>query len=627
MLDTGVATVFTADSPLAPRPAAPPRATRLQLQALAAQLYQLAAAQRDKQSTIGALLNLAIQATNAAGGAYFAPDDAGRWLPRLAAPDPSRPWHGADQEQLAQWCTEAAAQGSTHVHRLADGQLVAIVVPVTLPDHPREAMVIALRLGRERPEPFVVTLQLVASYVTVWSLVEAAAEGSWQVRAAAAALELVHAIQVSEDVQHAGYVIVNQLQGYLECEQVALAVPGPTGVGCTLRAVSGRAEFDRHSAPIRLLEAVANEATLHDVPMAWPPLTPTARQATLAHRQLVEQSHVESVVSCPLRTKAGQLVAVCILVGEAKVLHAPPTLNFLRASAPHLGGALAVVRRASGGPLGHLLARLLAPTHARRRFGALTVAALLLALCSVPWPHKIAARGTVEPLHRRFVVVPYDGTLKQSLARPGDLVREQQLLASMEDRELRWQRSSLAADRASAAKKYDTGLAAHDVPAAQLARLEMQRLDVQLRLLQHHMANLELRAPTAGVILSGDLEDALGAPVRIGQAIYEIAALDRLKLEVAVPDDDIAWVQPGMRVSTRLDGVPGAAIEGSIARIRPRAEVREGQNVFVADVVLENPGHLLRPGMKGACQVIGQRQRLGWLWFHKAWERTQRWWG
>ena len=76
-----------------------------------------------------------------------------------------------------------------------------------------------------------------------------------------------------------------------------------------------------------------------------------------------------------------------------------------------------------------------------------------------------------------------------------DVVQEGQVLARMDGREIRWKRAGVLADKSQAAKKRDSAMAAHEYAETQIARLEVDRLDLELRLLAHRAEHLEIKSP------------------------------------------------------------------------------------------------------------------------------------
>ena len=259
----------------------------------------------------------------------------------------------------------------------------------------------------------------------------------------------------------------------------------------------------------------------------------------------------------------------------------------------------------------------------RLKIAAAIIAAGFLVML-IPLKYKVSCECELQPQSRRFAVAPYDGVLQDTFVKPGDVVQENQMLARMDDRELQWELSGLLADRDRAAKKRDTSLSEHDVPSAQMEQLEFDRLELKTRLLNHRMENLEIRSATDGIVLEGDLEGAKGAPVKIGEPLFEIAALDELRLEVAVPEEELTHVDTGMTVRVKLDGLGTKTVLGTIQRVRPRGEIRSNDNVFVAEVTLANADGTLRPGMNGRAKIISRRHTLAWILFHHAWERVLR---
>ena len=84
---------------------------------------------------------------------------------------------------------------------------------------------------------------------------------------------------------------------------------------------------------------------------------------------------------------------------------------------------------------------------------------------------------------RRFVAAPFEGILEKSLVEPGEVVKQDQILALMDAREIRLAISETTAELRRSEVKRNVQLAKQDQGAAQMAELEKQRLDLKLELL------------------------------------------------------------------------------------------------------------------------------------------------
>ena len=93
-----------------------------------------------------------------------------------------------------------------------------------------------------------------------------------------------------------------------------------------------------------------------------------------------------------------------------------------------------------------------------------------------------------------------------------------------------------------------------------------------------------------------------------------------MRIEVPVPAEKITYVSVGQEVRIWINGMSGKSFTGEIERLNPRSELREGKNVFVATVTLNNENDLLRPGMTGTIRIDGDKYPLAWNLFHGPWE-------
>jgi len=145
----------------------------------------------------------------------------------------------------------------------------------------------------------------------------------------------------------------------------------------------------------------------------------------------------------------------------------------------------------------------------RRGQAILFAVALAAALLFVPVPHRVPCNCQLEPVTRRFVAAPFAGPLKETFVEPGDLVKQGQLLARMDGREIRWELSGVQADLYRAAKQRaghvaSTKLAKPKWPAMKSIGSSFGTAS------QGPRSDLEIRSPVDGMVVSGDLKDAEG---------------------------------------------------------------------------------------------------------------------
>ncbi|WP_197442810.1 efflux RND transporter periplasmic adaptor subunit [Lignipirellula cremea] len=520
--------------------------------------------------------------------------------------------------QLLAACQAACRAGEMEMRQQAAPARLLLAAPVFLcgPDPEGLGLVFA---ADQPPAQAALLTQMFASHLVLWHLLAGNRGSLTESRSAAAVVELQSRLLTAPDLRQACYTLAGELQTFLNCQRVAVGMRAPGGGRCRLIAVSQMAQFDSRSPTAQAMESAMDEAVLRQEATRWPPADEQQRHGALAHKKLSTLEEQQSVLSVPLIDDDQQAVGV-LLILEKPTVTLDTAERFLLAAARPLAVSLAAVQRFVGGPFTRL--RRASGKVVRTGKGKIALAGTLLLLGAMllPLPHRVHCDCQLEPVTRRFVAAPFEGALEESLVKPGDLVRQGQLLARLDGRELRWKRASVSADHSQATKKRDAAQASRNYADQQIASLEIERLELELQLLDHRTANLEIRSPLDGIVASGDLERAEGAPLTMGQSLFEIAPLETMIVEVAIPDDQIASVIEGQPLDIRLDSYPGQSWRGETGRIHPRSEIRDDENVFIAETELDNSDGRLRPGMKGRARVQAGLQPLGWILFHKPWE-------
>lgn len=155
------------------------------------------------------------------------------------------------------------------------------------------------------------------------------------------------------------------------------------------------------------------------------------------------------------------------------------------------------------------------------------------------------------------------------------------------------------------------------------ANTEHIKLGQQTQQLTLETAQLELRSPIAGLVLTPRLTDQVGTYLPAGTEVAEVADLTTMHARVYVSEHDLSKFHIGSEVRLLANGSFKIA-DASVAGIEPASsEIPPGlidlspykglrpPTFYVVSVTLSNPGGLLKPGMVGTAKVYGRQRSLG----------------
>ena len=143
----------------------------------------------------------------------------------------------------------------------------------------------------------------------------------------------------------------------------------------------------------------------------------------------------------------------------------------------------------------------------------------------------------------------------------------------------------------------------------QLVETDAQTLKSDLAQVAQQQATLNyktIRAPFAGRICISQVD--VGQYLAPGTAIVTLQALDPIYVDFTLPQQALAQVAVGQKVTVAVDTFPGQQFAGTIAAINSKVDTAT-RNVQVR-ATLANPDHRLLPGMFATVAIaIGNPQR------------------
>jgi len=192
-----------------------------------------------------------------------------------------------------------------------------------------------------------------------------------------------------------------------------------------------------------------------------------------------------------------------------------------------------------------------------------------------PAVDAIYATGLVEPSLEIRIAPRTAGRIVELLADEGDSVRPGQLLARLEDNDLRASVAELESRVEYAQSQFQrntelrrTSLISQD--ALDRARTDLAAARATLKRAREQVAYMRLVAPSAGRIIRRDGE--IGEFVPVNQVMFYMAGQAPLRITADVDEEDVPRVQRGQRVLIRTDAFPDRVFEGRVAEITPRGD-------------------------------------------------------
>ena len=412
--------------------------------------------------------------------------------------------------------------------------------------------------------------------------------------------------------------VANELATRLNCSRVSIGFAHRYNV--RVIAISHSAIFNQRTHIVSAIENAMEEAAEQRAAVAVPAAPKTARAIALAHEELARHSGAAAVLSVVM-TAGGNCSGVILLERDRGDAFDDQTIELLEAVAALVGPALLTksetdklitgraVRSAGSG-----LRALFGPRRPAVKIAAVAICATAAYLALAEGDFRISAKAVLEGAVQRAAVAPFDGYIATAPSRAGDIVDAGQVLATLDNRELKLEAARWKSEYDQQSLKYTEAMAKHDRSTALVVSAAMEETYAQLALIEDKVARAAITAPFRGVVVSGDLRQMLGAPVEKGKVLFEIAPLESFRVILQVDERDIAYVSEGQSGVLVLTGLSNQSVPFGIKKVTPVATAAEGRNHFRVEADVHATDVALRPGMEGIGKVGVDRRSLLAIW-------------
>lgn len=422
--------------------------------------------------------------------------------------------------------------------------------------------------------------------------------------------------------------VATELSLLLACERVSIGFHSQGRV--RVAAMSGHADLRTRQNLVRSIAAAMEECLDQRSTVIHPLPRGSSAAVAVAHAELARISGQAAICTVPI---VGRDRALGAIVFERRDGFDAQALEIAKDVSLFVGPILELKHRVDA-PVGGRIVEAVAPRGRRLagtswlttgRLGA--AVAVLAAAVVLAWPttFRVVAPARVEGAVQRVMAAPTDGFLRTVAVRPGDAVRQGQVLLTLEDRELALERDKWTAEAAQLDKQYREALSKDDAAQIVIARSKLEQAQSQLELALRLLDRAQLKAPIDGVVITGDLSQAIGVPVKRGQELMTLAPDRRFRVVAEVDEQDIALLRDGQAAQVLFATFSGAALPFEVMRISPVATALDGRNVFevegrVDDGAVSRHGGL-RHGLRGVARIDIDERSQGAIW----WQRLSAW--
>ncbi|MBC8874053.1 MAG: GAF domain-containing protein [Planctomycetes bacterium] len=488
------------------------------------------------------------------------------------------------------------------------------------------------------------------------------------------------------DLRETAYTVVNEGRRMIGCDRVSVGIM--RGRKCTIEAVSGQDAIENRSNIVNFLGQLSTRVVATGESLWYDGSTEDLPpQVERALDTYIDESHTKMMAVLPLRrpkrshevrqtvtgeadeesNEANEIVGV--LVVEQIESNLPEELlrsrtdlvyehsaRALTNSVDHSSIPLMPVWRAVGKMGWMIRARSLPKS-------VIILAALLVVIVSLFVIRKdfnIESRGALQPVVKKDVFVPVDGTVIKVYVEDQKKVKAGDPLVDLRNPELEVQFQEVLGQIQTKQKRLSSVVTAllkksslSEVERTQLGgeKLELlQQLETlgdQRDVLEEKRDMLKICAPIDGqIMMDWDVQKSLlRRPVTTGQVLMSVAdPAGDWELELYMRESRVGHVRtarndkqwrdiepepgkqvPGKSVTFILATNPGADLAGAIKEIKDATEVHPEEGVInkikvgIERKAIGNP----HPGATVTADVYCGRSSVAYAWFHEAWEWVQ----
>jgi RND family efflux transporter MFP subunit len=413
--------------------------------------------------------------------------------------------------------------------------------------------------------------------------------------------------------------LVTELTQTLNCDRVALGEFEKHH--SKVVALSNSSQFDVRSNFMQKIADAMDEAIEQDCLIIFP--NPQTTAIHRAHQELARKFGSGSLLTIPMLDGKSIFGAITLFRSEEKPFDIP-TIKLCEQTVSLLTPYM-VLRKTEEQPITTKMAKtiksrlieLFGVKNLKLKLAALAILITLGLTGLLRADYYLTADAILEGKMQRVIAAPIAGFLVSALVRAGDTVKQGEVMATLDDAELKLQLNKLSGQLQKHRREYREALSTGDLVKVRVISAQIDQATAEMELTQQQLQKIALTAPFNGVVIEGDLSQMLGSPVDLGDTLFKVAPLEGYRVILKVPERLISYVQVGQKGILALASLPNKNLDLTLQKITAVAKAENGENIFRVEANVEKAPNILRPGMEGIGKINAGRKPLLWIWTHE----------
>ena len=220
-----------------------------------------------------------------------------------------------------------------------------------------------------------------------------------------------------------------------------------------------------------------------------------------------------------------------------------------------------------------------------------------------PGAHELSYSGTIEAWQTIPLSFQVSGIVEEVYVDVGDEVKQGQLLAVIDDADLRNIYTTTLAKFNQARDAYDRLKKVHEegsLPDIKWVEMQtnLEQAKASMDLAQNNLDKCRLVAPVSGMVGRRNIEPGQTS-ISLVSAPIELVRIEKVLVKIAVPENEINKIKKGQQATVTSVAANGMTCQGTVINISPVAEMMS--RTYTVKIVVGNPRMDLKPGM--VCDV------------------------